>query len=121
MGILAPVSFGIEASGALSRVAAYGAPAVVLLLYRVCVAGLGIAAGHALWSRRPAGPTLARAWLVLDAVASTATAMTPYFPRDRLPGTKWPLLGLLVAFNLGWLVYLARSRRVRETYGAGSF
>ena len=118
MAILKPLSFASEASGALTRVLGYGAPALLLLVFRIGVAGLGIAAGRALWSVRPTAPALARAWLALDAAAMTATALTPYFPSNHLPGTKWPMLGFLVAVNGGWLVYLSCASRVREAYGA---
>jgi hypothetical protein len=120
MAIWAPLAFGLEASASLGRVLSFGTPAVLLLLYRVGTTGLGIATGRALWGLRAGAPLLAQIWLVLDALGTAATFLTPYFPSNRLPGTKGPTLALLLAFNIGWIVYLSRSRRVGDAWRAVS-
>jgi hypothetical protein len=43
--------------------------------------------------------------------------LTPYFPNNRLPGdTPFYVAGSL-AYSGVWLMYLVRSRRVRNTFG----
>jgi hypothetical protein len=113
-----PVSLALEASAGLPRLVAYGWPAMVLLTVRAFVAGLAVVAGRALWSVEPHGPRLARAWLVLDAIVMGVTLATPYFPSNRLPGTRvWAWAGV-AAINGMWLVYLGASRRVRACWSA---
>jgi hypothetical protein len=120
MAIWAPLAFALEASASVGRLLTYGTPAILLLLYRVGTTGLGIAAGRALWMVRPGAPVLARAWLVLDALATTLALLTPYFPSNRVPGTKGPVLALLLAVNAAWLLFLSRSRRVQALWPSGA-
>ena len=111
-----PASLALEASAALPRLVGYGWPAALLLGARAFVAGLAFLAGRALWAVEPYGRRLAQAWLVLDVVATWLVLTTPYFPGNWLPGTRWRALAGAAAFNLAWLLYLARSRRVRECW-----
>ena len=111
-----PASLALEASSSLVRLTLHGTPAFALLLARVLVAGLGIAAGRALWTAHPSALSMARAWLVLDVVVTALTMATPYFPSNRLPGTRWHVVALALAVNGAWLLYLSVSPGVRACW-----
>ncbi len=109
-----PISFGLVASSMLDRLALRGLPFGVLLLARVVVTGFGIAAGLALAARRPGGVTLAKASLVTSAALDVCVYATPYFPTNLPPGDAPIYAAVSVAYSGIWLVYLARSKRVRD-------
>lgn len=111
-----PATFALTASSALSRLTSYGLPAFLLLALRIGVVGLGIAAGRALWAGRREGRRLAQWWTALDAAATMLTFATPYFPSNRLPGTKGPLLAMLLVMNLAWFAWLQWGPSVRRAY-----
>lgn len=111
-----PLSFALEASAALPRLVGYGWPAAPLIAARVAVASLAVVAGRALWRAEPHALRLAQAWLVLDVLVAWWTLATPYFPANRLPGTRAWLLAGVAAFDGSWLLYLARSSRVRACW-----
>jgi hypothetical protein len=108
-----PLALALTAAAALSRLALYGSPAYLLLLFRAFTAGLGLAAGRSLWARRADGRHLAAWWAVADACATTLTLATPFFPSNRLPGTKGPELAAWLLLDALVLLYVLRSRRLR--------
>jgi len=111
-----PLNFGLAASHALASLPLRGLPLALVLVGRLLVTGLGIAAGLALLTRRPAADTLAIAALAASAAADLFTDLTPYMPSNRLPGdTIWFVAGSLL-YHAAWLLYLVRSTRVRNTY-----
>ncbi len=109
-------------SGARSRPDAHRDPSPVggwlglLCRVRLFVAAFGVAAGLSLQRRRPAAVTMARASLVLSAVADVFVYTTPYFPNNRPPGDTTLILTGSLLWYAAWLLYLWRSRRVRNTY-----
>jgi hypothetical protein len=112
-----PVSLGLVASSALDALPLRGLPLGVILLVRLVTAAFGVAAGIALFARRPAAVTMARASLLLSAGIDTLVYTTPYFPSNRVPGdTPIYVLGALTFYG-AWMVYLFRSKRVKHTYG----
>ena len=113
-----PASLALEASSSLARLTLHGIPAFALLLARVLVAGVGIAVGRALWTTHPSALSMARAWLVLDVAVTALTMATPYFPSNRLPGTRWHVVALALAVNGAWLLYLGVSPRVRACWAS---
>jgi hypothetical protein len=113
-----PLSLALEASSGLTRLLGYGVPAVALLLARVVVAGLAVAAGRALWTRHPAALQLTRTWLVVDLVVTGVTLATPYFPSNRLPGGRWRDFAIAVVANAACLAYLHVSPKVRACWSA---
>jgi hypothetical protein len=112
-----PISLGLVASSALDALPFRGLPLGVILLVRLVVAAFGVAAGIALFARRPAAVTMARASLGLSAIVDTLVDTTPSFPSNRVPGdTPVYVLGALTFYG-AWMVYLFRSKRVKQTYG----
>lgn len=111
-----PFLVAVEASSGLARLLAYGVPAIALLLARVAVAGLAVAAGRALWTRQPSALQLARAWLVLDVIVSAITLATPFFPSNRLPGGRGREFVITLVVNGACFLYLSTSSRVRACW-----
>jgi hypothetical protein len=111
-----PFNVGLAASRLLDSLAIRGLPLALVLFTRVLVAGLGIGAGLALLGRRPSGVALARLSLVASAAMDLFVYLTPYVPNNRAPGeTPLIVLALMTHYTL-WLMYLARSKRVRATF-----
>jgi hypothetical protein len=113
-----PLSFGLVASGLLDALPARGLPMALILMTRVLVTAFGIAAGLALAGRRPAAVTLAKASLAVSAATDTFVYLTPYFPSNRLPGETPLYVAASLAYYAIWFIYLVRSTRVKNTFGA---
>jgi hypothetical protein len=111
-----PLSFGLVASQQLDAVTIAGLPAVLVLVGRLLVVGLGIAAGLALSGRRAAAVPLARTSLAASAAMDVFVYSTPYFPSNRAPGEAVVWIAVSLAWYGAWLAYLQFSRRVRATY-----
>lgn len=111
-----PLSLGVMASSALDALPSRGLPLAIVLVVRVVVAGLGIGAGLALVGRRAGAVTLAKASLLMSAATDVFVYTTPYVPNNRLPGDTSLLVVASLAYYGVWLVYLVRSRRVRNTF-----
>ncbi len=112
-----PLTLGLVAAGLLDAIAVDGLPLVAMLFGRLLVAAVGIAAGLALLGRRPGAVTIAKISLVLSALSDVFVYATPYFPSNRMPGDAPLYLLASVLYHGAWLIYLVRSRRVRETFG----
>ncbi len=112
-----PIELALVASSALAALPVRGLPLGLLIVARVFVAALGLAAGLALAMRSGAAVALARTALVLSAATDTLVWLTPYFPNNRMPGDDVFYVAGTVAYSALWLTYLARSHRVRRTYG----
>ena len=112
-----PLSLAVTASGALNAVAVRGTAVVLILLLRLVVVGFGMAAGRALQTLQPGAVTLARLALVASLATDLFVYTTPYFPNNRLPGDTVYYVAASLAYHGAWLLYLARSERVRATYG----
>ena len=111
-----PLSLAITASNALGALAVRGAPVAMILVLRLLIVALGVAAGRALQGRRPGAVGLANVALVASALTDVFVYATPYFPNNRPPGdTPLYVLASLVYHGL-WLGYLMRSKRVRTTF-----
>ena len=107
-----PLSLALVASSVFNRLAMRGLPFAVILLLRLVVTAFGIAAGIALFARRPAAATLAKLSLALSAATDVFVYTTPYFPNNRLPGDAKYLVMASLAYHAVWLTYVFRSRRV---------
>lgn len=113
-----PLSLGLAAAAVLDDLAVRGLPLALVILLRVLVTALGIAAGLALMNRRPAAVTMAKASLVASAATDTFVYLTPFYPSNRMPGdTPFYVVAALAYYTI-WLAYLFRARRVNNTFGA---
>jgi hypothetical protein len=112
-----PLSLAVTASSVLNALFVRGAPVAILLVVRLVVVAFGVAAGRALQNLRPDAVALARLALLLSAATDVFVYTTPYFPSNRLPGDTTFYVIASLAYHGAWLAYLARSKRVRQTFG----
>jgi hypothetical protein len=112
-----PLSLAVTASAALGSIAVRGPAVAIILVVRLIVVAVGIAAGRALQGLRPAAVPLAKTALLLSAATDVFVYTTPYFPNNRLPGDTPIYVAASLAYHGIWLVYLQRSKRVRATFG----
>jgi predicted membrane channel-forming protein YqfA (hemolysin III family) len=109
-----PVTFAMTASRLLPTLG-YREPAVfAMLLLRVAVLGLGVAAGLAIWRLQPQGRRLGQAFFLLSSATAILVHGTAAFPSDLPPGTAGPVLAAVLAYNVAWFLYLTRSTAVRK-------
>ena len=114
--VFQPLSLAVTASGALNALFVRGAPVAIVLVLRLLVVALGVAAGLALQGRRPGAVMLTKVALVMSAATDVLVYTTPYFPNNRAPGDTMLVVVASVAYHTAWLTYLVRSRRVRNTF-----
>lgn len=111
-----PANFGLAAMRALPALPLRGWPLGAVLVARLLVTAFGIGAGMALASRRSSAVRLAQTALLLSAAMDLVVYTTPYFPNNRMPGDTPLHVAASLTYHGGWLMYLHRSRRVRNTY-----
>jgi hypothetical protein len=111
-----PLALAVTASSALGALPARGAAVALILVLRLIVVGFGMAAGRALQAVQPGAVTLATAALLASAATDVFVYVTPYFPNNRPPGDTPLYVIATLAYHGGWLLYLKRSKRVRETF-----
>src|SRR5262249_30744708 len=104
------------ASSVLDRLPTRGLPLALVLLLRLLVTALGIAAGLALLARRGGAVALAKTALLASAATDLFVYLTPFYPNNRLPGDTVWYVAVSLAYHGVWLAYLLRSARVRNTY-----
>jgi hypothetical protein len=114
-----PVSLAISASAALDSYPTRGPKVLVAVAIRVSVTGVCVAAGMALTNLSPSALSLTRVALVLSAASDIFILTTPYYPNNRPPGDTPYYVAASVLYHGAWLVYLARSARVRNTFSSG--
>ena len=95
-----PLSLALITAAAWTRLARYGAPAWGVFVVRVAVVIVGMLAARLLLDRDPAGRRLAAVAFAGCALVAVLTAITPYFPSNAVPSTKWPWLAAEVALDL---------------------
>jgi hypothetical protein len=110
-----PVNVALTASNMLAALPLRGVPAAAVLLARVLVASLGIAAGLSILARRGGAVALTGAALVLGTTVDLFVLSTSYLPNNLPPGDAPFHMAASVGYHAVWLVYLLRSKRVRET------
>lgn len=111
-----PLSLALSASAALNSFPTRGPKVLVAIAIRVVVTGITVAAGLALTNRAPSAVRFASIALVLSAACDVFILTTSFYPNNRPPGDTPFYLLATVLYHGVWLGYLARSRRVRETY-----
>jgi hypothetical protein len=112
-----PLNFAAGASNALAALAVRGLSLGLVLVLRLVVTSIGVAAGLALARRRPAAVNLARASIILSAATDLFVYVTPYVPNNRMPGDTPIYVAVSLSYWALLFVYLSRSARVRHTFG----
>ena len=82
--------------------------------------GVGVAAGLALWLRRPGAVALAKLSLMLFGIDALVRLSSRVDLGNAPPGTRLPLAVFIILHNAGWYWYLQISRCVRAVYGLES-
>ena len=103
-----PLLLAQEVAHLLPTIGMRGSAVGWLVLARVGVTGVGVAAGLAILGGRPHGAAMARLALLLLAAVSLVAVLTPILPSNRLPGTAGPIALLIVVYYGAWIVYLHR-------------
>jgi hypothetical protein len=111
-----PLSLATTMSGLVDELAIRGAGLGFILLLRLLAAGLGIAAGLALFQVKPGAAAIAKASLVASAVVDVVVYVTPWSPNNRPPGDATLILIASLMYYGAWFAYLVRSRKVRAKY-----
>ena len=103
-----PLLLAQEVARLLPTIGMRGPAVGWLVLARVGVTGVGVAAGLAILGGRPHGAAMARLALLLLAAVSLVAVLAPILPSNRLPGTAGPIALLIVVYYGAWIVYLLR-------------
>jgi hypothetical protein len=109
-----PLSFALEAAATLPTLGMRGLAGTLELSVHGIAAALSFAAGWAMWQLSPAGPVLARMALVAGAATGVQSLYWSVLPGNVFPSDRLPLAGAIVAHAAIWLLYLKRSKRVRQ-------
>jgi len=112
-----PLLFAYTTSRTIAALGVRGPGFAAIVIVRLMAVSFGIAAGLALARRRPGAVALAQSALAVSAAVDLLTYLTPSFPRNLPPGDITLLLCAVLTNDAVWFVYLARSKRVRQTYG----
>ena len=115
--VLHPLSLAVTASNVMNALFVRGAPVAIVLLMRLAVVAFGVAAGRMLQNVRPGAVELARVALLASAALDVFIYTTPFFPSNRMPGDTTFYVIASLAYHGAWIAYLARSKRVRATFG----
>jgi hypothetical protein len=119
IGILAiwnPASLALQASSAVWNIGSRSTLSIVFLAARLIITSVGVAAGLALWLRRPGALSLAKLSLMLFGLEAVARLSSRVDLGSAPPGTRLPLAVFVILHNAGWYLYLHLSRRVRAFY-----
>jgi hypothetical protein len=111
-----PILYGLSSAGALAAVSVRGPAVALVIAARLLVVACGVAAGIALRSGRGAAVKLAQTSLAISAAMDVFALTTPYYPSNRMPGETPVYVAATLAYYSGWILYLARSKRVRRTF-----
>jgi hypothetical protein len=107
-----PVNFALAASRNLGELATDSIGQTAFLGFRLLVAASGIAAGVALWNRRPHAVALAKVALTLSAIAGVIRFA--WFPGNTPPGMRLPTALVFVGYNAAWFAFLLTSPQVKN-------
>ena len=111
-----PLSLGLAASSVLNALPLRGTPLALVLMLRLAVTALGVAAGLALAAQRAGAVTFAKTAILVSAATDVFVYSTPFYPNNRLPGDTIWYVAVSMVYHGMLLGYLVRSRRVRNTY-----
>src|SRR6266850_5258454 len=108
-----PINLAFTISGAVDELSMRGAGLGIILVARLLAAGLGIAAGLALFQLKPGAVTIAKTSLVFSAIVDVVVYATPYSPNNRPPGDATIILAASLLYYGIWFAYLVRSKQVQ--------
>jgi hypothetical protein len=110
-----PVNLALAVSRDLGELATDSIGRTLFLVFRLLVAASGIAAGVALWHRRPHAVGLAKVALTLSAISGVIRF--GWFPGNTPPGMRLPTALVFIGYNAAWFAYLVTSPQVRDWKG----
>jgi hypothetical protein len=96
-----------------------GPAGVAELSAHAVVTAFAFASGWALWIGNPNAPALTEIALVACAAATVQSLYWTWLPHNTMPGDRLPIAAVAVVHAAGWVLYLRRSRRVRERLTRG--
>ena len=120
LAIWNPASLALQAASTVWNIESRSTMSLVFLGARLIITSVGVAAGIALWLRRPGAVSLAKLSLGLFAVEAVIRLSSRVDLGSAPPGTRLPLVVFVVLHNAAWYLYLHLSRRVRAVYGLES-
>ena len=112
-----PLDYAVELPQSLSTMGMRGVPGAIELLFHGIVAAISVAAAIALWNERSSGPALASVALIGSAAATVQTLYWTALPHQTVPGSERLISAVAIGHAAIWLLYLSRSRRIREIAG----
>ena len=115
-----PASLALLAAATVWNIGSRSTLSLAFLAVRLAITSIGVAAGIALWLRRPGAVSLAKVSMMLFGIEAVARLSSQVDLGSAPPGTRLPLAVLVVVHNAGWYLYLHFSRRVRAFYGLES-
>jgi hypothetical protein len=108
-----PLSFAVSAASAVGALYVRGVPLLLVLVARLVVTAVGIAAGMALMNARPGAVAMTQIALALSAGMDLLVYTTPFFPNNRMPGATPVYMAASIAYHAAWMLYLLKSPRVK--------
>jgi len=120
LAIWNPASLALQAASAVSSIESRSTLSLLFLAARLLITSVGVAAGIALWLRRPGAVWLAKLSLALFGIEAVLRLSSRVDLGSAPPGTRLPLAIFVVVHNAAWYFYLQSSRRVRAAYGLES-
>jgi hypothetical protein len=111
-----PAVLALHAASAVWNLGSRSTLSIVILAVRLAVTSVGVAAGIALWLRRPGAVWLAQLVLMAFGIEAVVRLATRVDLSSAPPGTRLPLALFIIAHNAGWYLYLQFSRRVKAIY-----
>lgn len=111
-----PASLALHAASTVAQLDSRSTLSVIFLGARIVITSIGVAAGIALWLRRPGALTLAKLALALFGIEAAVRFSSRIDLGSAPPGTRLPLAVFIILHNAAWFLYLQRSRRVQDSY-----
>jgi hypothetical protein len=115
-----PATLALQASSTVWSNGTRSTLSLAFLAARLVITSVGVAAGLALWLRRPGAVPLAKISLMLFGIEAAVRLSTRVDLGNTPPGTRLPLAMFIILNNTAWYLYLQLSRRVRAAYGLES-
>jgi hypothetical protein len=115
-----PATLALQAASAVWNIGSRSGLSLTFLSARLIITSIGVAAGMALWLKRPGSLWLAKLALVLFAIEAVMRLSSRVDIGSAPPGTRLPFAIFIIVHNGAWYLYLQRSRRVRDAYGLES-